>query len=545
MRIQYDKHALLEFLERMQSMPSDLKSQQDESLSHFNECKQVYMRLLGEIDQICRKAYNRVENAESEQRSIEAKIQTQQRILESAESDQEKASAKTNIRLANKQLTDARNEVESANAEYSKAEGMQRRINALWEKYLPLLESASRQTEDQFFEFHTEIKKESQALSKYMVAMQQVEETLNSGGNYTEGSWHGGEDDDSSKENEGASEKATANTSKSSVSGFKTNKGNIIGLQTTAGSTCIVMYLGEEEHSFPNTKSGAAKAYRVALKSGDDELASQAYLHFTSFDSKSDITSGQQYIAETLDELQERLPGTIDKNMVQAGAEIRKMRTPKTETSAGELKGRWQGSIFFMDDSFVPKYKNDEHLTVAEIKKRLRETYGIHVEGIPFTDGVADFSSISVATISTKDIVMRSIGMSELEYGSMTPVERTQILGEVFADNKRESNFDLADHIIAERQISIPGLAPGYTADDLASWRKGKFTWDEQVNGGYNLVPTIIHGNISHTGLVSSSSKAVEYFEKRKKDSPEKYSWDEAEASISITEFLEKNATSE
>lgn len=542
MKIQYDKHALLEFLERMQSMPSALKSQQDESLSHFNACKQVYMRLLGEIDQICRKAYNRVENAESEQRSTEAKIQTQQRILESAESDQEKASAKNNILLARKQLTDAKNEVELANARFSKAESMQRRINALWEKYLPLLESASRKTEDRFFEFHTEIKKESQALSKYMVAMQKVEEALNKGENYTEGLLHGGEDVGSSKENEGASEKATVNTSKSSVSGFKTNKGNIIGLPTTAGSTCIVMCLGEEKHSFPNTKSGAAKAYRVALKSGDDELVSQAHLYFMAFDSKSGITAEQQYVADTMAELQAGLPSTTDREISLAGAEIRKMRSPKEGT-----RGRWQDTVFFLEDSFVPKKYNPENLTVGEIKQQLSELFGIQVDGIPFTNGVADFSSISIASISTADIVMRKKGISQSNFDRLEPLDRTKLLNEVFTP-ERKDNYKIADQIVAERQLPIPNLAPGYTADDLEDWRekgKIKFTWDEQINGGYNLIPSIIHESIAHTGLVQSPSRAVEYFERRKKDSPEKYSWDEAEASISITEFLEKNATSE
>ena len=257
---------------------------------------------------------------------------------------------------------------------------------------------------------------------------------------------------------------------------------------------------------------------------------------------KSNINiPNQQYVDDTLSALKERMPDIIDREMVLAGAEVQKMRTPKIETLDGELKGTWLNSVFYLDDNFVPKYENGEKLTVAEIKQHLYVSFGIEFDGIPFTNGIADFSSISVATISTKDIVLKSTGMSELEYNSMEPLERTKKLCEVFAKHRRNSNFSLADKVAAERQLFIPGLDPGYTATELADWRKGKFTWDEQVNGGYNLVPTIIHGNISHTGLVSSSDKAVTYFEQRKNDDPSKYSWNEKYAPISIEEFGERS----
>ena len=135
-------------------------------------------------------------------------------------------------------------------------------------------------------------------------------------------------------------------------------------------------------------------------------------------------------------------------------------------------------------------------------------------------------------------------GMSSEEYDGLEPIERTRMFSEVFDKSRRNSNFTIADQLAAERQIPIPGLPSGYTATDLAAWRsdpRHRFTWDEQVNGGYNLVPTIIHGNIPHTGLVSSSTKAMEYFEQRKNDPPDKYSWAEEDAPISISEVLEKH----
>lgn len=69
--------------------------------------------------------------------------------------------------------------------------------------------------------------------------------------------------------------------------------------------------------------------------------------------------------------------------------------------------------------------------------------------------------------------------------------------------SKRSRNFDYADQLAEERHV--PELSDGYSALDSKKWRtENKFSWDEQVNDGYNLVPTVIHGNLSHTGLVST-----------------------------------------
>ena len=66
----------------------------------------------------------------------------------------------------------------------------------------------------------------------------------------------------------------------------------------------------------------------------------------------------------------------------------------------------------------------------------------------------------------------------------------------VFGEGKRTSNFTIADCLVAEKQLPIPGLHNGYTATDVK-------------NGG------VTQGTVSL----------------------------ESEAPISITEFLKKSAT--
>lgn len=257
----------------------------------------------------------------------------------------------------------------------------------------------------------------------------------------------------------------------------------------------------------------------------------------------------QQYVIDTLFALENSQAKIFDHEMVLAGSQKRKLNMPKPETSKGSLRGVWRGTVFVLDDNFVPKKHNHARDTIGQIKRKLFENFGISIEGIPYVDGVADFSVISVANISVADIVTRAKGISYGKYESLSQWERSELFQEVFKKGKRETNFQFADQIASEKQIPIPGLTKGYTADQIKKWRENnefKFSWDEQVNGGYNLVPTIIHGNLSHTGLVSVSKNAYSFLKKRDADMkahPEKYCWNEEEAPIAIGDLWQYRRT--
>lgn len=258
----------------------------------------------------------------------------------------------------------------------------------------------------------------------------------------------------------------------------------------------------------------------------------------------------QIYSRDDLDEilhrLELRLPDVFDREMVSAGSQARKLNIPGTETAEGTIRGTWVGSSFILDDGYVPEKYNDSKYTIAQIKKNLYEMFRIKVDSIPYIYGIADFRGISVANIPSSDIVKRATGMEDAEYKKLTQIERTRLFQKVFSDaadgkSKRNKNFEYADELAAEKQVPIPGLISGYSASDLEKWRtSNKFSWDEQVNTGYNLVPTIIHGNLPHTGLVSTSKRAYSYLESRKRDmilNPESYCWEEESAPLSIDEL--------
>lgn len=165
----------------------------------------------------------------------------------------------------------------------------------------------------------------------------------------------------------------------------------------------------------------------------------------------------------------------------------RKMRTP-------QKNGQWRANTFFPDPNTCPTVYNPCNRTFGEIFANLEEKFKIKVKGIPYREGLADFSGIAVAKVSESDII-------NAYYPNMLSVLGAIDYQKVFEN--RERNFLIADHIAAERGLKIPGLDPGYSADDLREWRrKNFFTWEESPLYGYLLVPGEVHNNVPHTGLV-------------------------------------------
>ena len=164
--------------------------------------------------------------------------------------------------------------------------------------------------------------------------------------------------------------------------------------------------------------------------------------------------------------------------------------------------GTWKGDRFLPDANYKPTKYHPHNSTCEEILRNLEETYGIRYTGTPFVEGFADFSQIALAQIGLDEIAAKHdedflIHCDQLDFG------------EVFSS--RSQNLHYADEIAAEKQLPIPGLPAGYSAADLTNWRKiHHFTWDESYLNGYLLVPSEIHNNIPHTGLVGVSGHGTQ-----------------------------------
>lgn len=169
--------------------------------------------------------------------------------------------------------------------------------------------------------------------------------------------------------------------------------------------------------------------------------------------------------------------------------------------------GQYEGNVFIPDADAVPQKRNPDHKTFEQITRDLSAQYGLTYTGTPYVDGWADFSNISLAQVSLADIVDKHLACEGVPLDKDGAVDYSAIF------SSRTQNFKFADEIAAQADVPIPGLDPGYSAADLEEWRnQNRFTWDESYLNGYLLVPSAIHNNISHTGLVGINvhSKEIE-----------------------------------
>ena len=283
-----------------------------------------------------------------------------------------------------------------------------------------------------------------------------------------------------------------------------------------------------DEGVVPNNRTGETQTTEQILQDSPTESLEEG------------AQPAQNDLETILEQMQHDYPEIVNHETRNLSREVRATRSPSEITSDGELKGTWEDGAFVLDDSYIPGERfNPEHKTIGEIKTDLRDTYGIELDRIPFVDDEADFSSLSVAHLDSDEIARERLGVSPEEWAALEEKERVGKRAEVF--ESRSPNFAAADRLAAERGIEIPTLGNNYTASELADWRqKNHFTWDEQLGKGYNLVPSVIHNNVAHTGLVSHSINAKKAMDDYDAHLSEHY-WNEEDAPITIQEAIERS----
>ena len=131
--------------------------------------------------------------------------------------------------------------------------------------------------------------------------------------------------------------------------------------------------------------------------------------------------------------------------------------------------GIWTGergnSMFKINLDEIPKKQNFENKTWGEILPS-------NIEGINYNDGEPDFTVISKSSVEIDE----------------------------FSDNRRK-NFKQADILEAQKR----GCSPA----EVTEWREtNNYTWHERGDcQTMDLVPSIVHNNIPHSGGISEIKK--------------------------------------
>lgn len=275
MKVGYDKAALQEYMDQVGSIEEKMHHLRDENLNLYNSCKQKYNRIYTKLEEVAHKAYNQVENAESMRRSAELEYETAKRTAENTEDEDTKNAAMNRMWQAQVMQAEADEVYLKASIAYSKASGDLKNLTELWNEKASVLESQAHRVEDGMASFSQLVVHGNSDLGEYMVIMDKAQDTLY--GNSVDGV-SSNDGSISFKDTEsftGIQDLQSNSGQRTTGSSYKSILGNTICIiAATNGTKSFNMNIGGDLQAFPDTKSGIAKAYRRALKSGDTELAS-------------------------------------------------------------------------------------------------------------------------------------------------------------------------------------------------------------------------------------------------------------------------------
>lgn len=464
MELSYDKAALQEYMDDIGSVGESLRRAKDESFSLYNSCKQQYTRLYTELEQANRKAYNMVESAESLQRAADADYELAMRRLENAEGDSERESAQEQLRSAQARQAEAAHEMSIASAAYANAQANMKKLTDIWDRYQPSIDSAAHKVEDGLSSFSTLVSNGNSDLGEYMGIMDKAQATLYDGatGALSAGS--------------GSSLSSTSNSAvgQSNSSTFRSKTGNTLGLVTANGAASIVMNIAGKEQVFAATKSGAAKAYREALKSGDQEMIAKtgAIFKASSPGVYNEIHSSQftkhvtvPYDVTLSNGEKERhtyeLPIVYDGTLSDIPQETRSFNNDAKAAAewAHSSYGEWRSSISEDTEDAILTYSSTmEYETIN----------GANRGNIPMTDGVRKLSDsmdtgINCANLPEETIVYRGVSeeaIVDMALRSGGKLESGIVLedqGYLSASLVSDTNFTRNSNYIM-RLTAVPGL---------------------------------------------------------------------------------------
>jgi len=279
MEVTYDKAAIQEYMDAIGNVGLSFRRTKDESMANYNSCMQRYSRIYSEIEQASRAAYNKVEAAESMRRSADAEYETAMRIMENSDDENERKTAQERAQRARRLQVEADSELEYASSVLTVYQAKMNELNSLWDQYTPQLEAVKGRVEDSLSSFIALAERGNRDLATFIGVMDKAQAAL-----------HGGTIAGTTPTVPNSSNNGTVPlksvspkfASNSPIGQNTTPKGNSMGIIYSAGLASLVMSVTGAVHSFPYTKSGLAKAYRMAVSSGDEEMITRTESLFRS-----------------------------------------------------------------------------------------------------------------------------------------------------------------------------------------------------------------------------------------------------------------------
>lgn len=314
MEVKYDKTAVLDYVANFRNLQDLMRRDMDESLNKYNACKQEYSRIFTECEEESRRAYNRVMSAESEIQMADMLMEQAMASMSDSE-DEDSQPDYDMINRAQEMRRQAEVDLVVAQADYSRAQDNISKLNAVMEKYGPVLEAESKVVNDSFTECSIVGSKAGEALEQYVGVMDKAYSALYES-SAPQGSLSGSGSSSSSGSsgattggtNSGVGSNASVSTS-GAVSGTDTANlsGSLSSKQGAVGSTTggiseqssaqiekangmssagtfvagavtagVVSYMiAGQKREFSNNKAGLNQAYKAAIKANDKDAAGE------------------------------------------------------------------------------------------------------------------------------------------------------------------------------------------------------------------------------------------------------------------------------
>lgn len=307
MEVGYDKAALQEYMDEIGTLGENMCRRQDESLNLYNSCRQQYNRIHTKLEEVVRRAYNQVENAESMRRSAELEYETARRTAENAEDEDERNSAMRRMQQAQMMRASAEEEYSKASNAYSKATGDLKQLSELWNENAPALESQAHLIEDGLSSFSHLVANGNSDLGEYIGIMEKAKDALysssaertdsNSGASATANTTIHSQERQGSQ-NTTAQGKGVSSAA-SPVGWCASNSMTAVSVNE-CGQKTVSMTIGGIERSYPCTMSGMAKAYRHAKASGDQDMIARtsAMFEIETFREDLELSNGESGFAQ-------------------------------------------------------------------------------------------------------------------------------------------------------------------------------------------------------------------------------------------------------
>lgn len=284
----FDWAAIQELSDKLSSAGEACSRARDEQANGFDRCRQRYSRLSTEAEQKVHRAHVRMEEAEWAVCAARSRYDLAEQALGDAEDEDDYEHALEWLREAREKLADAEADQERAQSALRKAQEIMSRLTAAWESHGPAAESALGQIEDNLYSYHTLAANGSRDLSAFRAMMGQARYALYGCGPGT---------------GVGAAAAAAASGTAAAVGvgsalGWCTRHSMQAVSADANGRKSVSIRIGGKNAIFPCSKSGMARAYRAAVRSGDADLMARtsAMFEIETLREGLELTSGEDAV---------------------------------------------------------------------------------------------------------------------------------------------------------------------------------------------------------------------------------------------------------